>query len=122
MDRNNDLSQAIVLAIKSVVGGEPLALHEPRFIGNVWVFLKECLDSTFVSSLGKFVDRLEDDLAKFTGAKRAVARVIGTAALQVALSLADAQNGDEALLTTLTFSATAYALSYCQATPHFVDR
>jgi perosamine synthetase len=121
MDTNSNLPQDIVRAIKSAVGGGPLGLHEPRFNGNEWVYLKECLDSTFVSSVGKFVDRFEDDLANFTGAKRAVAVVNGTAALHVALRLAGVEAGDEVLLPALTFIATANAVAYCQATPHFVD-
>jgi aminotransferase in exopolysaccharide biosynthesis len=121
MDTNSNLPQDIVRAIKSAVGDVPLALHEPRFNGNEWVYLKECLDSTFVSSVGKFVDRFEDDLANFTGAKRAVAVVNGTAALHVALRLAGVEAGDEVLLPALTFIATANAVTYCQATPHFVD-
>jgi aminotransferase in exopolysaccharide biosynthesis len=121
MDTNSNLPQSIVLAIKSVVGDGPLALHEPRFLGNEWIYLKECLDSTFVSSVGKFVDRFEDDLAAFTGAKRAIAVVNGTAALHVALRLAGVEVGDEVLLPALTFIATANAVAYCQATPHFVD-
>lgn len=121
MHTPNNLPQDIVNAIRSVVGVGPLALHEPRFSGNEWVYLKECLDSTFVSSVGKFVDRFEADLATFTGAKRAVAVVNGTAALHVALRLAGVEVGDEVLLPALTFIATANAVAYCQATPHFID-
>ena len=121
MNTNSNLPQSIVLAIKSVVGDGPLALHEPRFHGNEWSYLKECLDSTFVSSVGKFVDRFEDDLANYTGAKRAVAVVNGTAALHVALLLAGVRAGEEVLLPALTFIATANAVTYCHATPHFVD-
>jgi aminotransferase in exopolysaccharide biosynthesis len=121
MNTNTNLPQDILSAIKSVIGEGPLALHEPRFNGNEWSYLKECLDSTFVSSVGKFVDRFEDDLANFTGAKRAVAVVNGTAALHVALRLAGVEAGDEVLLPALTFIATANAVAYCQATPHFVD-
>jgi len=121
MDGNSNLPQDIVRAIRSVVGNGPLALHEPRFNGNEWVYLKECLDSTYVSSVGKFVDQFESDLAAFTGAKRAVAVVNGTAALHVALRLAGVQAGDEVLLPALTFIATANAVVYCDATPHFVD-
>lgn len=119
MQRN--LPQEIVQAISSVVGAGPLSLHEPRFRGNEWNYLKECLDSTFVSSVGKFVDRFEAELAAFTGAKRAVAVVNGTAALHVSLLLAGVEPGDEVLLPALTFIATANAVAYCQATPHFVD-
>lgn len=121
MDTASNLPQDIVHAIRSTVGDGPLALHEPRFNGNEWAYLKECLDSTFVSSVGKFVDRFEADLASFTGAKRAVAVVNGTAALHVALRLAGVEAGDEVLLPALTFIATANAVAYCQATPHFVD-
>lgn len=98
-----------------------MALHEPRFRGNEWAYLKECLDSTFVSSVGSFVDRFEADLAAYTGAGRAVAVVNGTAALHVALLLAGVQPGDHVLLPALTFIATANAVAYCQAVPHFVD-
>jgi len=121
MNTQHDLSGEIIRAIRSVVGAGPVGLHEPRFNGNEWVYLKECLDSTFVSSVGKFVDRFEDELATFTGAKRAVAVVNGTAALHIALLLAGVQPGDEVLMPALTFIATANAVSYCQATPHFVD-
>lgn len=121
MDTQRNLPQEIVRAISSVVGAGPVALHEPRFRGNEWIYLKECIDSTFVSSVGKFVDRFEDELAAFTGAKRAVAVVNGTAALHVALLLAGVEAGDEVLLPALTFIATANAVAYCQATPHFVD-
>lgn len=116
-----NLPQEIVQAIASVVGNGPVGLHEPRFHGNEWTYLKECLDSTFVSSVGKFVDRFEHDLAAFTGAKRAVAVVNGTAALHVSLLLAGVEAGDEVLMPALTFIATANAVAYCQATPHFVD-
>ena len=116
-----NLPQEIVQAISSVVGAGPVGLHEPRFLGNEWVYLKECLDSTYVSSVGKFVDHFEDELATFTGAKRAVAVVNGTAALHVALRLAGVEAGDEVLLPALTFIATANAVAYCNATPHFVD-
>ncbi len=96
-------------------------LHEPSFTGNDWLYLKECLDSTFVSSVGKFVDRFELDLARYTGAKHVVAVVNGTAALHIALKLVGVQAGDEVLIPALTFVATANAVTYCAATPHFVD-
>ena len=115
------LSEQIVATIRTVVGPGPVPLHEPSFVGNEWLYLKACLDSTFVSSVGKFVDRFETDLAAFTGAKHVVAVVNGTAALHIALKLAGVKSGDEVLIPALTFVATANAVTYCGATPHFVD-
>ena len=117
----SSIPEQVVAAIRSVVGTGPVALHEPSFAGNEWLYLKECLDSTFVSSVGKFVDRFEADLAAFTGAKHVVAVVNGTAALHIALKLAGVQADDEVLMPALTFVATANAVTYCGATPHFVD-
>jgi len=111
----------VIAAIRTVIGSAPAVLHEPAFAGNEWLYLKECLDSTFVSSVGKFVDRFEADLAAFTGARHAIAVVNGTAALHIALMLAGVKRGDEVLIPALTFVATANAVSYCGATPHFVD-
>jgi perosamine synthetase len=118
---SNTLDQNIVAAIHSVVGAGPVGLHEPTFAGNEWLYVKECLDSTFVSSVGKFVDRFEDNLATYTGVKHAVAVVNGTAALHIALLLAGVKANDEVFVPALTFIATANAISYCGATPHFVD-
>lgn len=115
------IADQIVDSIREVVGPGPVVLHEPKFSGNEWLYVKECLDSTFVSSVGKFVDRFEAELATFTGAKHAVAVVNGTAALHVALRLAGVQAGEEVLIPALTFVATANAVSYCGAVPHFVD-
>ena len=115
------LARQVVDAVRSVVGPGPVALHEPRFAGNEWAYLKECLDSTFVSSVGKFVDRFEVDLASYTGAKYAVAVMNGTAALQVALMLAGVRPGDEVVVPALTFVATANSVSHCGAIPHFAD-
>ena len=115
------LAEQVVTAIRAVVGAGPVVLHEPCFKGNEWLYLKECLDSTFVSSVGKFVNRFEDELAAYSGAKHAVAVVNGTAALHIALKLANVQPGDEVLIPALTFVATANAVTYCGATPHFVD-
>jgi len=121
MSNQTNLADQVITAIRAVVGTGPAVLHEPSFSGNEWLYLKECLDSTFVSSVGKFVDRFELDLANFTGAKHAVAVVNGTAALHIALKLAGVQAGDEVLIPALTFIATANAVTYCNATPHFVD-
>jgi perosamine synthetase len=116
-----ELGSQVTDAIRAVVGPEPVVLHAPSFGGNEWQYLKECLDSTFVSSVGKFVDRFEAELAAFTGARCAVAVVNGTAALQVAMQLAGVGRDDEVLVPTLGFIATANAVSYCGAVPHLVD-
>ncbi len=115
------LVSRIVEAIRVAVGPGPVSLHEPCFAGNEWAYVKECLDSTFVSSVGTFVDRFEAELAAYTGAKHAVAVVNGTAALHAALRLAGVERDDEVLVPALTFVATANAVTYCGATPHFVD-
>jgi aminotransferase in exopolysaccharide biosynthesis len=98
-----------------------IPLHEPRFIGNEKQYLEDCIDSTFVSSVGAYVDRFEADMAQFTGAKHAVATVNGTAALHVALLLAGVERDDEVITQPLTFIATCNALSYIGAHPVFVD-
>jgi perosamine synthetase len=116
-------SQAVLAALKSVLPYQqsPIALHEPRFEGNEWHYVKECLDTGWVSSAGKFVDKFEEELAEFTGIKRAVAVVNATAALHICLILAGVTPGDEVFVPALTFIATANAVTYCGAIPHFVD-
>lgn len=113
--------ERITDAIRTVTGKGPVGLHEPCFQGNEWLYLKECLDSNFVSSVGEFVNRFEADLIAYTGSKHAVAVMNGTAALHVALMLVGVKPYDEVLIPTLTFVATANAVRYCGATPHFVD-
>ncbi len=100
---------------------EFIPLHEPRFIGNEKKYLNECIDSTFVSSVGRFVDLFEENIAKFTGAKHAIACVNGTAALHIALILSDVKANDEVITQPLTFIATANAISYTGAMPVFID-
>jgi len=98
-----------------------IPLHEPRFCGNEKKYLNECIDSTFVSSVGKFVNRFEEMVAEYTGAKYAVAAVNGTAALHIALLLAGVKQDDEVITQPLTFIATANAINYCGAKPLFLD-
>ncbi|MGO9133448.1 MAG: LegC family aminotransferase [Methylovirgula sp.] len=98
----------------------PLALHEPLFAGNEWTYVKACLDTGWVSSVGAYVDRFEEMLSDMTGA-HAVATVNGTAALHLALLLAGVQPGDEVIVPALTFVATANAVAYCHAIPHFAE-
>ena len=113
----------VVRALQSVLpeNKPKVALHEPCFRGNEWVYVKECLDTGWVSSVGKYVDLFEAKLAEFTGVKRAVAVVNGTAALHICLKLASVEQDDEVLVPALTFIATANAVTYCGAIPHFVD-
>ncbi len=100
---------------------EFLPLHEPRFLGNEKKYLNDCIDSTFVSSVGKYVDRFEEEFAAFVGAKYAIATVNGTAALHISLLLAGVSRDDEVITQPLTFVATCNAISYCGAKPLFVD-
>jgi perosamine synthetase len=96
-------------------------LHEPCLSGNEWAYVKECLDTGWVSSVGKYVDKFEIMLAEYTGAARVVVVVNGTSALHIALLVVGVKRDDEVLLPTLTFVATANAIVYCNAVPHFVD-
>ena len=108
--------------IRSIYGSERvIPLHEPRFIGNEKKYLNDCIDSTFVSSTGKFVDEFEEKIAKYTGAKYAVATSNGTSALHIALLLANVAKNDEVITQPLTFVATCNAISYCGANPIFID-
>lgn len=100
---------------------EFIPLHEPKFVGNEKTYVVDCIDSTFVSSVGKYVDRFEQEMAKYTGAKYAVATVNGTAALHIALKLVGVNQGDEVITQPLSFIATCNAISYCGARPVFVD-
>ncbi len=96
-------------------------LHAPIFEGNEIKYVTDCIESNFVSSVGEYVNRLEEMLQEYTGAKYAVVTVNGTAALHVSLILCDVVRDDEVLMPALTFIATANAVSYIGATPHFVD-
>lgn len=98
-----------------------LPLHEPVFFGNEKKYLNDCIDSTFVSSVGKFVNQFEQMVADYTGAKYAIATVNGTAALHIALKLVGTDENSEVITQPLTFIATCNAISYCNAKPIFVD-
>lgn len=100
---------------------EKIPLHEPRFYGNEKLYLQDCIDSTFVSSVGKYVDRFERMIQEFTGIGYAVATVNGTAALHTALQLVGVNFNDEVITQPLSFIATCNAISYCGAKPVFVD-
>lgn len=117
--------QAVVTAIRDVIGaGEGhdfVPLHTPHFEGAEWEYIKDCLDTGWVSSVGSYVDRFEADVAAHCGVAHGVAVLNGTAALQIALQVVGVGAGDEVLMPALTFVATANAATYLGATPHFVD-
>ena len=100
---------------------ETVPLHAPLFIGNEKKYLNECIDTTFVSSVGKFVDRFEEEIAAYTGAQKAVVCVSGTNALHMAMMLVGVEREDEVLTQALTFIATCNAISYIGAHPVFID-
>ena len=98
-----------------------IPLHEPKFRGNEKKYIDECIESTFVSSVGEFVNIVENQIKNYTGAKYAIATCNGTAALHISLILAGLENGDEVITQPLNFIATCNAISYCGAQPIFVD-
>lgn len=98
-----------------------IPLHAPVFIGNEKKYLNECIDTTFVSSVGKFVDLFEEKIAEYTGSTKAVSCVNGTNALHLALQLVGVERNTEVITQPLTFIATANAISYCGAHPVFLD-
>ena len=118
--------ESLLERIHSVVGSSslerPITLHEPDFSGtSAWSYVKDCLDTGWVSSAGSWVSRFEKELCAFTGAKHVVLVSNGTVALRLALYLVGVGPGDEVLLPPLSFAATANAVSHLGAVPHFVD-
>nr|MBC8506126.1 aminotransferase class I/II-fold pyridoxal phosphate-dependent enzyme [Chloroflexota bacterium] len=100
-------------------GGIPLCV--PAIRGNAWAYMKECLDTNFVSSVGPFVERFENELTEYVGTNHAIATATGTAALHVALLVAGIQPDDEVVVSTLTFIAPVNAIRYVGAWPVFID-
>ena len=112
-----------VARIRSVVGesATPIGLHEPEVGELEKKYLADCIDSTFVSSVGAFIPEFEQGIASFTGAKYAVAASNGTSALHIALYVVGVEAGDEVIVPTLSFVATANAVAHAGAVPHFID-
>tara|TARA_Y200000002_G_scaffold131739_1_gene108538 strand:+ start:20592 stop:21752 length:1161 start_codon:yes stop_codon:yes gene_type:complete len=123
MSKNNDIQNlAVIEYIKSLYNNKNfIPLHQPRFIGNEKKYLNECIDSTYVSSLGKFVDKFEKKIAKYTDSKYAIATNSGTSALHISLLLANVDQNCEVITQPITFVATCNAISYCFAKPIFID-
>ena len=116
------MDKEIVNFIRSEFGSQDfIPLHMPTFIGNEKKYLKECIDSTFVSSVGPFVDKFEVLMNQITQTKKTTAVVNGTAALQVALRLVGVKENNEVITQGLTFVATANAIAYNNAHPIFID-
>ena len=112
----------IISFIKNIYGTDGFVpLSVPKFVGNEKKYLEECIDTTFVSSVGKFVDRFEEMVAEYTGAKKAVVCVSGTNALHMAMMLVGVERDDEVITQALTFIATCNAISYIGAHPVFID-
>lgn len=118
----SNMIQELAVRIKNLLPQkEFIPLHEPTFTENEEKYVSDCIKSGWVSSVGKYVDKFERMLAEYTGVKKAVAVVNGTAALHIALKVVGVQQNDEVILPSLTFVATGNAIVYCGAIPHFVD-
>jgi perosamine synthetase len=107
--------------VKQIYQSDRVLLHRPIFAGNEKQYLVDCIDSNFVSSVGKKVDEFERLISEFTASRFAIATVNGTAALHTCLHLAGVCNNDEVITQALTFVATCNAISYCEASPVFID-
>ncbi len=124
MTQQSTQYQIIIDSIRNLFNAKEndfIPLHAPNFQGNEKKYLNECIDSTFVSSVGPFVDRAEKDICTYTGSKFAIACSNGTSALHIALKLCDVQPGDLVITQPFSFIATVNAISYCGAIPVFVD-
>ena len=115
------LEYKILKAIQKVTNKQKIHLHEPFFFGKEKKYLKHCIETTFVSSKGKYVKKFETALSKYINAKNIILLNSGTSALHIALLLMGVKSGDEVILPSMTFVATANAVKYCNANPHFVD-
>ena len=123
MIKNNENENlAVINFIKKIYSNKKfIPLHEPIFLGNEKKYVNECIESTFVSTVGKFVNEFEKKIAKYTGSKFAIATTNGTSALHVSLILAGLDRDSEVITQPLTFVATCNAISYCNASPIFID-
>ena len=111
----------IINKIKKVINNGSKKLHEPIFFGNEKKYLDECIKSSYVSSVGKFVNKFEKKLCKFTKSPHSVALVNATSAIHLLLRSLGISKNDEVLIPSITFVATANAIKYCEALPNFVD-
>ena len=119
--KEKDLIKLIVNSVKKVVGKKTSSLHEPIFYGNEKKYLNKCIDTGYVSYVGKFVNLFEKKICNYTKSKHAVALINGTSAIHILLKYLGVDKNDEVLLPSLTFVATANAIKYCNASPNFLD-
>ena len=119
--KDNILIKNILNSVKLVVKQNSKKLHEPLFKGNEKKYLKKCIETGYVSYIGKYVNTFERKISKYTGSKNAVALVNGTCALHILLKYFNVGINDEVILPSITFVATANSVAYCKALPHFVD-
>lgn len=119
--RHKGVALRLIQFVRDIYGSGPVPLHRPVFEGNEQAYLRDCIESNFVSSVGPRVTEFEQQVAAFAGAAHGVATVNGTAALHTSLILAGVKRGDEVISQALTFVATANAISYIGATPVFID-
>ena len=119
--KNNILIKNILNSVKLAVKRNSKKLHEPLFKGNEKKYLKKCIETGYVSYIGKYVNTFERKISKYTGSKNAVALVNGTCALHILLKYFNVGINDEVILPSITFVATANSVAYCKALPHFVD-
>ena len=116
----NDISEKVVSVLHGLLKS-PTSLHEPSFKGREWDYIKDCIDTGWVSTAGAYVERFEEMLREFTGAKHVIATSSGTAALHSVFAALNIGHGDEVIVQSLTFIATANAITYTGARPHFAD-
>jgi perosamine synthetase len=121
MAKENYLPQEIFKILSKIKKKNSLPLHEPTFKGNEWKYLKNCIDSTFVSSVGEYVNKFEYEISRYTGVKYSICTSNGTSALHLALRVLNVKQNDEVLVPSLSFVACANAISYMGAIPHFID-
>ena len=119
--KDNILIKNILNSVKLAVKQNSKKLHEPLFKGNEKKYLKKCIETGYVSYIGKYVNTFERKISKYTGSKNAVALVNGTCALHILLKYFNVGINDEVILPSITFVATANSVAYCKALPHFVD-
>ncbi len=115
------MDSQVIKKIKKILGKGVHFLHEPSLRGNEWKYVKKTLDDNFVSTAGPFVEKFENKLKKYTKSKYVISASSGTSALHLSLLVNGVKKDDEVLVPTITFAATANAVTYLGAKPHFVD-